>query len=43
MFFLLALTSFVFSTMTTASAPGGTGAPVLIRTISPDSKIEPIL
>ena len=32
---LVASTSLVFSTITTASAPGGTGAPVLIRTISP--------
>ena len=35
---LVAWTSLVFSTITTASAPGGTGAPVLIRTISPGSR-----
>ena len=35
---LVAWTSLVFSTITTASAPGGTGAPVLILTISPGSR-----
>ena len=37
---LLALISCVFSTMTTASAPGGTGAPVFIRIISPVPKYK---
>jgi hypothetical protein len=36
--YLLTESSLVSSTMTTASAPGGMGAPVLILTTSPDSR-----